>query len=84
MSHDALNPGPIPPRLAGEPKHPWYHPYWSPRTKVRLGGEIVTGVILADTIEGWAVAYTNPFRTIGDQGATFRFRGEVQFEPDRD
>jgi hypothetical protein len=70
-----------PPRLSADVKHPWFDPYWSRWTLVRLDGHLVTGVVLADTIEGWAELYANPLRAVDDKLVTVRFRGKVEFFP---
>ncbi len=50
----ADDPGPIPPRLAAAPGHPWHHPHWSRRADVLLDGERLRFVVRADSVEGWA------------------------------
>jgi hypothetical protein len=74
-------PGPIPPRLAADCRHPWFHPHWSRNVEVLLAGIRVQQVIAADTVEGWAELTLQPFRVVDDRVATARFRGEVQFVP---
>ncbi|MGI4792677.1 MAG: hypothetical protein ACRYG8_01055 [Janthinobacterium lividum] len=75
---------PIPTRLAANEKHEWFDPFWSRRVRVLLAGEPVTGVVLADTIEGWVELYPKPYRrdpAQPDKLLTIRCKGEVRFLP---
>jgi hypothetical protein len=48
---------PPPRRLAADPNHAWYDPFWVTAVEVKLDGVIQKCVILYDADEGWVERY---------------------------
>ena len=72
--------GIVPQRLAANEDHPWFDPFWSRRASVYLGDQRMSGVVVADAVEGWIEFYPEPIRVEADRLFTIRTHGEVRIE----